>query len=60
MKKTYNYISPFIILLIPVLLVVALLAINPINTDESEHISALSSYDLPELKGLIQVIFSIR
>ena len=60
MKNTFNNISPFIILLIPVLLLVALLTFNPINSDDAEQAQVVTSFDLPQLKGLVQVLFSIK
>jgi hypothetical protein len=60
MKNSINNISPFIILLIPVLLVVALLAFNPINSEEAEQTQAVTSFDLPQLKNVVQVVFSIK
>ncbi|WP_207535820.1 hypothetical protein [Desertivirga arenae] len=60
MKNSINNISPFIILLIPVLLVVALLAFNPINNEEAEQMQAVTSCNLPQLKSVVQVVFSIK
>ncbi|WP_207424514.1 hypothetical protein [Desertivirga brevis] len=60
MKNSINNISPFIILLIPVLLVVALLAFNPVDREEAEQMQAVASFNLPQLKSVVQVVFCIK
>jgi len=60
MKTTLKNISPFIILMVPVLLVVGILAINPLSAEETEQVKSITAFDLPELKGLVQVLFSIK
>lgn len=57
MKRSNNAISPFIILLIPVLLVIGLLALNPADEEETTKIETASCFSLPVLQGAINVIF---
>jgi hypothetical protein len=60
MKTSLKNISPFIILMIPTLLVVGILAINPLSPEEAEQVKAISSFSIPDMRSLVQILFSIK
>ncbi|WP_423147567.1 hypothetical protein [Rubrolithibacter danxiaensis] len=57
MKKQLNSVSPFIILLIPIFLGMALIFVNSDNTIPKEKYNASTSFRLPTLKVAVKAIF---
>jgi hypothetical protein len=56
MKRSRLTMSPFIILLIPVLLVIGLLSLNPISEEDTERFEAATCFRTPTFKGVAQVL----
>ncbi|WP_207428359.1 hypothetical protein [Pedobacter sp. SYSU D00535] len=57
MKKQFNLASPFLILLIPALLVVGFTDLEQVRSDEGEERAKVTNcLEMPKLKGIIKVI----
>ena len=54
MKKSINAISPFIILLLPALLIIGLLVFNPAPEQEDERLEAAACLTVPALINVTQ------
>jgi hypothetical protein len=57
MKKLTDLVSPFIMLLIPVFLIIALLIINQNLEIPAEKLKASASFQIPSFKVLVYSVF---
>lgn len=59
MKKSIKIISPFIMLLIPILLVIILLIFHVDTEISAEKYNASVVFQVPSFKVLVQLVFKI-
>jgi hypothetical protein len=58
MKKLKNYISPFIMLLIPVFILIGILAINMNNEISNEKQHAFLKFQAPSLEMIVKAVIN--